>query len=81
MRQSRGTIYARFSDKSEHEFESRQDLKRWIAERLNDETLKALILAKALEDASDGTPLSECNGLRATLDFSLPSFLTVEAAQ
>lgn len=81
VRQSTGTIYVRFSDKSEYEFESRQHIKRWIAERLDDETIKALLLAKVLEDAADGTPLNQCDGVRVTLDFSLATFLTVEVAQ
>lgn len=81
VRQSGGTIYARFSDKDEREFESRRQMKEWIAQRLNDETIKAIILARVLEDAADGTPLNQCDGVRATLDFSAPTFLTVEVSQ
>ena len=80
VRQSGGKIYARFSDKSEHEFESRRHIKDWIAERLSDEVIKALLLAKVLEDSADGTPLNQCDGVRVTLDFSLPTFLTVEVS-
>jgi len=78
VRQLGGTIYARFSDKSEHEFESRKHMKQWIADQLSDHVIKAILLAKVLEDAADGTPLSQCDGVRATLDFSLPTFLTIE---
>ena len=81
VRQSGGTIYARFSDKSEHEFESRRQMRQWIADRLSDEVIKAILLAKVLEDAADGSPLNQCDGVRATLDFSLPTFLTVEVSQ
>lgn len=81
VRQSGGTIYVRFSDKSEHEFESRAHIRRWIAERLGDEAMKALLLAKVLEDAADNTPLNQCDGQRATLDFTALPYLTIEAAQ
>lgn len=80
VRANNGRVYARFSDKVELEFESRQAMRRWIAEQLSENTLKAILLAKVLEDAGDGTPLSQCDGLRATLDWAATPILKVEVS-
>lgn len=80
IRQQGGTIFARFSDESELEFKSRAEIKRWIAERLSDEVVKALLLAVVLEDAADGVPLSDCDGKRVTLDWAAVAKLMVEVA-
>ncbi len=79
IKQQGGKIYVQFSDKAELEFESRADIKRWVAEKLNDEIVKALLLAAVLEDAANGVPLTECDGKRITLDWAAASLLTVEA--
>lgn len=78
IRQQGGVIYARFSDKTEYPFESRAEMKRWIASQLDDEVVKALLLAVVLEDAADGTPLTECDGKRITLDWAAAAKLVVE---
>lgn len=77
IRQSGGTIYVRWSDKSENEFESRAEIRRFIRSQLTDEVLKALLLAAVLEDAADGTPLSQCDGKRLTIEWLPVPVLTV----
>lgn len=69
VRNQGGKIYTRFSDKSELEFSSRAELKRWIRDTLNDNVLRALVLSAVIEDA-DAVPLSQCDGKRITIDFS-----------
>jgi hypothetical protein len=76
VRNINGKLYARFSDKSELEFESRAEMKAWIRQILDDNTIKALLLAAVLEDA-DGVPLNQVDGKRATLDFATSPFLTI----
>ncbi len=80
IKQQGGKIYAQFSDKAELEFESRADIKRWVAEKLTDDVVKALLLAVVIEDAAAGVPLSECDGKRITLDWAAASRLIVEDA-
>lgn len=71
-----GKIYVRFSDKTEHEFGSRAELKQWIKDQLSDNVLKAVLLAAVIEDA-DGVPLSRCDGKRITIDWAATPLLTV----
>ena len=78
VRQQGGKIFVRWSDKSENEFESRAEIRQFIRSQLTDEVLKALLLASILEDASDGTPLTDCDGKRITLDWTAISKLVVE---
>lgn len=80
VRQQGGKIYVRFSDKTEYEFQSRADIRRWIAERLTDDVVKAMLLAFILEDSANGTLLTDCDGKRITLDWLAPTKLVVEAA-
>ncbi len=81
IKQQGGRIYVQFSDKAEIEADSRAELKRWVAEKITDEVVKALLIAAVLEDAANGVPLTECDGKRITLDWAAASLLTVEAAQ
>lgn len=78
VRSQGGTIYARFSDKSELEFRSRADMRRWIAQYLSDDAVKAILLAAVLEDASDGTPLSQADGKRLTIDWAATPIMLLE---
>lgn len=73
---SNGKILVRFSDKAEHEFASRAELKQWVREQLSDNVLKAVLIAAVIEDA-DGVPLSQCDGKRITLDWAATPLLTV----
>lgn len=75
-----GTIYIRFSDKSELEFESRAEIRKWIRAQITDDVMRAMALAKILEDAADGTPLNQCDGVRATLDWAASPMLRIEVA-
>ena len=77
VRNKGGKIFARFSDKSELEFESRAELRQWIRSQVTPDVLKALVLSAVLEDAADGTPLNQCDGKRIVLDFSAAQFLTI----
>lgn len=77
VRNKGGRIYARFNDKSEHEFDSRSEIRQWIRAQLTPDVLKALILSSVLEDAADGTPLNQCDGKRIVLDFSAAQVLTI----
>ncbi len=79
IKQQGGRIYVQFSDKTEIEADSRAELKRWVAEKITDEVVKALLLAAVLEDAANGVPLTECDGKRITLDWAAASLLVVEA--
>lgn len=81
IRQQGGTIFVRWSDKSENEFDSRADIRRFIRSQLTDEVLKALLLAAVLEDSADGTPLSQCDGKRITIDWlPVPALTVAEVA-
>lgn len=77
IRQQGGKIFVRWSDKSENEFESRAGIRQFIRQQLTEDVLKALLLAAVLEDAADGTPLSQCDGKRITLDWAASPMLTI----
>ena len=77
VRNKGGRIYARFSDKSELEFDSRAEIRQWILRQLSVDVMRALVLSAVLEDASDGVPLSQCDGKRVVLDFSNSQFLQI----
>lgn len=79
VKQQSGRLYVRFSDKVEKEFDSRADLRDWCREQINDDVLRALVLASVLEDASDATPLSACEGRKLSLDLSAPIHLEFTA--
>lgn len=68
-----GKARLRFSDKAELEFESIAQARDYVRSVLDKEVLRAILVAKALAAAADGSSLTALEGRTCTEDLSLAS--------
>ena len=71
VNRSKGKVYVRWSDKTEQEFASEDEMRQWLDATLTDDVLRAMLMTKWLHNPSGNPNLIE--GKTVTLDTAHPS--------